>query len=439
MRPAFFIRIIRTLGPASGRAGRGWLLLSWLLLTAGFPARAQEVPAGPGQWAADAAPALVEEKPPLLVVLWDGAATADASQGPTSPLADEQPEASTWRVEQRRQVLRRFAVPRGGRPFALDTRYGRVQITPWAKAEIRVEVDLIGRAETAAGARQVLDALDVQFLNYDAHTNGGVAVASQFGPALRGGSGAGCGYEVNYRIWLPPATALRLAAAFSDVIISGDLRGTTDLAVDYGTLRTGRLDGPRNRVRISNGDCAILYARQASLDARFARLQLEEGRTVDLRNNYSDISIGTIGSLTVHSKYGDVALGQVQSLRGESGYSRFSVERLSEELDMAVRYSPDFEVRDFGPDFRQVTLDGGFSTIRLGFAEAAGFHFDVSTEQGQLLVDSQLVRVLSEASSQRRRDVLGVFGPNLTRPRNAAHAPGRVNVKVRYGTVRFSR
>jgi hypothetical protein len=374
----------------------------------------------------------------LLVMLWTPSQGQEVRQNLTQQPQPEQQETGSWRIEQRRNIVRRFAVPAGGRPFALDTRYGRVQVIPTTKAEIRVEAELVGRSETAVGAQQVLDALGVQFLDYDVRT-GGVAVGSQFGPALRGGSGAGCRYEINYRVWLPRTTALRVSAAFSDVTISGDLRGPTDLTVDYGNLRTGRLEGPQNRVHISNGDCLIPYAGQASLDARFARLRLEEGRTVDLRNNYSDINIGTVRDLTVHSKYGDVALGQVQNLRGDSGYSRFSVERLSEELNMALQYCPDFEVRDFGPNFRQVTLDGGFSTIRLGFAETPNFNFDVSTEQGQLLVDRQLVRVLSEESSSSRRDVFGVFGVTGTPAARPARPAGKVNVKVRYGTVRFSR
>jgi hypothetical protein len=154
-----------------------------------------------------------------------------------------------------------------------------------------------------------------------------------------------------------------------------------------------------------------------------------------LRSNYSDIDMGTVHDLTVHSKYGDVALGRVRNLRGSSGYSRFSVEKLSEGLDMAVRYCPDFEVRDMGANFRQINLDGGFSTIRLGFAEETpSFQFDVSTEQGQLLVDKKLVRVLSTGETQGVADVLGVYGGRVPAP-----GAGSVNIKVRYGTVRFSK
>jgi len=341
-------------------------------------------------------------------------------------------DASSAQVEQRRRLTRSYDVPAGGRPFSLDTRYGRVQVNPWGKKEIKVEAELVARAENEAGARQLLDALGVQWLDYDCRT-GGVAVSTLFGAALRGRAG-GCRYEVNYTVWLPRTTALRVYNTFGAVVVTGDLKGPTELAVEYGSLRTGRLEGLRNLVRIGNGDCRIPFARRASVDASYARLNLEEGEIVDLRNNSSEVEIGTVRDLTVHSRYGDVALGTVRNLRGSSGYSRFSVDKLDEGMDMALRYCPDFVVRDTGPNFRQINLDGGFSTIRLGFAEAPGFRFDVSTEQGQLLVDRKLVRVLAEENGPQSSDVLGVFGAAVP-ARNA----GNVSIKVRYGTVRFSK
>lgn len=341
-------------------------------------------------------------------------------------------ETASTQVEQRRRLSRTYAVPAGGRPFSLDTRYGRVQINPWGKKEIKVEAELVARAENEGNARQLLDALGVQWLDYDART-GGVAVSTLFGAALRGRAG-GCRYEVNYTVWLPRTTALRVYNTFGEVSITGDLKGPTELAVEYGSLRTGRLDGLRNLVRIGNGDCSIPFVKRASIDASYARLHLDQGEIVDLRNNYSDVEIGTVRDLTVHSKYGDVALGTVRNLRGSSGYSRFSVDKINEGMDMALRYCPDFVVRDMGPNFRQINLDGGFSTIRLGFATSPGFRFDVSTEQGQLLVDRKLVRVLAEENGPQSSDVLGVFGAAVP-ARNA----GNVNIKVRHGSVRFSR
>ncbi len=393
------------------------LLLGWL--TTG------PLAAYPAAWAK---PACIGGVP-----MQDGPAqTAPDQQNPSDGSDGDQ---SVPPVEQRRHLSRRFAVGKLNRSFTLDTRYGRVQINAWNKAEIKVETDLVARAETPEAASQLLGALGVQYLDYDAST-GGISVSSLFGAVLRGKCGGGRRYEVNYTIWMPRTTPLRVAAAFADVTVVGEWQGTTQLAVDYGTLRTGRLSGAHNVLHIANGDATIPAVKQASVEASYAKLRLSEGDRVELRSNYSDIDIGTVHDLTVHSKYGDVALGRVHNLRGSSGYSRFSVDNLSELLDMAVRYCPDFEIRDMGANFRQINLDGGFSTIRLGFAEETpSFQFDVSTEQGQLLVDKRLVRVLSSGeSSQGVADVLGVYGGQVP-----ARGAGSVNIKVRYGTVRFSK
>ena len=357
---------------------------------------------------------------------------------PASAAGQEEPpqEQAPPLIEQRRRLSHLFRPGKRGPALALNTRYGRVQLVAWNKPDIKVEVELVARADSPAGAAQLLAGLGVQWLDYDAYT-GGATASTTFGPGLRGRcSTGGCRYEVNYTVWLPATTALQVNTSFADVTLAGNWQGPTQLLVDYGALHTDRLEGGRNVVRIANGDATLAYARQATLQVDYARLRLQAGEQINLRTNYSDVDMGTVQDLTVHSTYGDVALGTVRSLRGSSGYSHFSVDKLSEALDMAVRYCPDFEVRDMGANFRQITLDGGYSTIRLGFAEATpSFRFDVSTEQGQLLVDKKLVRVLQQGGSpQGNADVLGVYGGPV-----AAPGAGSVNIKVRYGTVRFSR
>jgi len=405
----------------------GWALGLGCALLGSLPASAQVVPEQTGERSAVTY---------YIAPSTGGSQGGQESQvGASQTATQPQPETAPP-IEQRRRFSRSFRVAKVGQPFTLDTRYGHVRINAWNKSEIKVEAELIARAETPATATQLLDGLSMQWLDYDAHT-GGVAVASQFGPGLKGKcSGAGCRYEVNYTVWLPSTSALRLTTSFVDVTVASDWQGPAQLTVNYGALHTAHLNGTQNSVHIANGDATLTYAKQASLEADYARLRLDAGEQIELRTNYSNVDIGTVHDLTVQSKYGDVALGTVHTLRGSSGYSHFRVDKLSDGLDMAVRYCPDFEVRDMGANFRQVTLDGGYSTIRLGFAEATpSFRFDVSTEQGQLLVDKKQVRVLSEGGKiDGIADVMGVYGRQMP-----ARGAGNVNIKVRYGTVRFSK
>lgn len=358
----------------------------------------------------------------------------DATQtGPEQQGGQGQQEMGTAApaVEKTRKLSRTFAV-HAEQSYSLQTRYGRVQVNTWNRPEIRTDVDIITRADSEEKAQELLNMIQVQMLENDPAT-GGIAVQSKFGAMPRGCASRQRLYEVNYTVWLPKNTNLRVYNTFGDISINNDLTGSTELAVEYGSLRTGRLDGGQNLVRIGNGQSAIAFAGKASIDASYSKLRLDAGNTVDLRNNYSDIDIGTVHDLTVHSKYGDVALGTVRNLRGSSGFSKFSINQLNDQLDMKVQYCPVFEVRNTGKNFRQINLDGGYSTFLLNFSEGAGFNFDVNTQHGKLLVDKELVQVKSEESSSSSSDTQGKFGAA------SAKNSGNVNIKVRYGNVSFNK
>ncbi|WP_149867294.1 hypothetical protein [Solirubrum puertoriconensis] len=336
--------------------------------------------------------------------------------------------------EKSRKISRTFkAVP--GRQFTLDTRYGRVQVNTWSRNEIKTEVDIIARAEEEAKAQQLLDMIQV-LMQEQPGPEGGVVVQTRLGEMPRECYSRQRLYEINYTVWMPKNTPLKVRNSFGDVSLTGDLTGPADLSVCYGSLRTARLDGPRNSVRINNGAAAVQYARQATLEANHSRLRLEEGQVVDLRNNGSDIDIGTVESLAVHSKYGDVNLGTVRSLQGTTGYSRFSVYKVSEQLDMKVQYCPAFEVRTTGPNFRRINVDGGYSTILLNFPDNAGFVFDVNSENGKVQMDKRFVKVRTEENSSSLTEVQGQYGVVQARPTRPASS---VNIKTRYSNVSFNR
>jgi hypothetical protein len=356
--------------------------------------------------------------------------SANDEQG-TQGEQGEQGESAALTSEKSRKVSRTFAVS-ANQPYLLETRYGRVQINVWNRNEIRTDAEIITHADTDQKAQQLQDMIDVQMVRHDA-ASGGVAVRSKFGAIPHECWSRRRLYEVNYTVWLPKNTPIKVSNTFGEISISSDLTGPTELAVEYGALRTGRLEGGQNLLRVSNGQAAVPFARRANIEASYSKLRLTEAVTVELRNNYSDIEMGTVQDLTMHSKYGDVALGTVRNLRGSSGFSTFSIDKISDRLDMKLQYCPSFEVRNTGKNFRQINLDGGYSTIMLNFPDGAGFNFDVNTDHGKLLVDKKLIQVQSEESSASSSDMQGRFGGVVAK--NA----GNVNIKVRYGNVRFNR
>ncbi|WP_126546653.1 hypothetical protein [Hymenobacter amundsenii] len=405
--------------------GTGRLLALAALLSVASPAARAQSGAGGGPNAHFYEPAAA----PLPLAGAPG--QPDSCQGSMAQGPQQDDGRPALAVEKVRKLSRTFPTS-ATKLYTLDTRYGRVQVNVWNRPEIRTDVDIITRAETEEKAQELQAMIEVEILGRDPAT-GGVSARSRFGALPQECRSRVKLYEVNYTVWVPKNNPLALHNAFGGISLTGDLTGATELTVEYGHLRTARLEGPRNTLRLTNARAAVPYAGRAVIEASYANVRLTEAGTVELRNNNSDIDIGTVQDLTVHSRYGDVALGTVHNLRGFSGYSKFSIDKLSNQLDMKVQYCPNFEVRNTGKNFRQITLDGGYSTILLNFPDGAAFDFDVNTDHGRLLVDKRLVKVDSEETSPSSSDTQGSFG--AVSARNA----GNVNIKVRYGNVSFNK
>lgn len=373
---------------------------------------------------------------------WNDAFDARFQQGPqadgqtnpaqTGPAAQPEPANNGGlTAEKTRKITRTFAA-NDGRPLTVETRYGRVQVNTWTRNEIKAEVDIVARADEDDKAQRLLDMIQV-LMQEQPGAEAGLLLKTQLGEMPKECWSRQRIYEINYTIWMPKNTPLKVKNSFGDVSLTGDLTGPTDLSVCYGSLRTGRLEGPRNAVRLNNGAAVVPFARQATIEANHSRLRLEEGQRVDLRNNGSDIDMGTVQSLAVLSKYGDVNLGTVYNLQGSTGYTRFSIDKVAEQLDMKVQYCPSFEVRTTGPNFRRINVDGGYSTILLNFPDNAGFNFDVNSENGKVLMDKRMVKVRNEESTPSQTEVQGQYGAAQAKP------AGNVNIRARYSSVSFNR
>ena len=253
----------------SGRSGRSALLLAALVSFTPSLLRAQLLPQGAADthFCEPAAPLPGPANPA-------GVRGSGAGQGPA-----QDDGAAVPAVEKVRVLSRTFPTS-STRLYSLDTRYGRVEVNVWDRPEIRTDVAIITRAETEAQAQELQDMIEVQLLARDPAT-GGVSARTRFGALPRECRSRVKLYEVNYTVWVPRNNPLALHTAFGEISLTGDLTGATELAVEYGRLRTARLEGPRNSLKVSNGRATVPYARRATIEAAYAKVRLTEGGAVE--------------------------------------------------------------------------------------------------------------------------------------------------------------
>ncbi|RAU83822.1 DUF4097 family beta strand repeat-containing protein [Pontibacter arcticus] len=302
--------------------------------------------------------------------------------------APSEEEAVMFAAEKRKTFDKTYKVTTADL-LSLDNRFGRIHVNTWPRNEIQVKVEIITRASTDSKAQEILDLISVK----DTREGKSIAIKTDIAP-MKIVQSNNKSFEINYTVHMPAENALKLKQTFGDAYVSA-LKGKADLNVKYGSLKTGNLSNVGNSVKVAYGAGNCGFINQGNVEVSYGNMQIE----------------GTNG------------------LQGFSKFSDFKLGKLSDELNMEVKYGT-FRVDNINKDIRKINLDIGFTPVVLNFENKAAFNFDVNVKFGSFNYDKSLVNITSLVKDHTSAEYKGRFGGTSSK--------GLISINSKFGDVQFS-
>ncbi len=336
----------------------------------------------------------------------------------------EQNSQGSFDEEKSKKISRTFKV-KASDQLSVENKFGKVHVNTWDRSEITVEVTMTGRANSAERAGQVLDAIDVKV----SEEPGLISFRTGIGKIQNNNNNGKKGFEINYTINMPRNNPLKLKNSFGDVYV-GDLNGKADLHVAYGGLKAERLNHNENFVKVAFGSGSIGYVKGGTIDIDYisSKMNIERVGNVTISSGFSKLAIEKAGNIEMKARYGEVQIGTVDNLTGSAGFSGFDVDHVNEKIIMKVQYCNDFDVKSVAKNFREISLDGSFSKIRVRFDPATSFNFDVNLQFAELDANN-----LNNFSFVEKKSTSKVYRGNF-----GTNQGGIVKINSRYGDVNFN-
>lgn len=191
------------------------------------------------------------------------------------------------------------------------------------------------------------------------------------------------GFIVRYRVEIPKNVRLRVHQSYGKMEL-GDFSGELDAEIRYGTLRVGKLSGCFNDLRVAYSGGRIESITTGQVALSYTSGLFEIGSVQDLRLNvrYSKLRIDQADRLEMDAAYSKLYLGNIARLMGSAAYSEFSVEAVTKELRMSVRYLDDFRLEQLAETFERVNLEASYSDFRIGLPRNLRATFDFTMKYG---------------------------------------------------------
>ncbi|MFM9910242.1 MAG: hypothetical protein ACKVOW_12885, partial [Chitinophagaceae bacterium] len=172
------------------------------------------------------------------------------------------------KIEKKKEYSKSYEVSPADK-VKFDNRFGDLKIFIWDKNEVKVDITMIGKANTEEVAQQVLDRIKI----VDEKTSNGIYFKTTIDDEKnwpKGNKYNNTEFSIGYIIYMPSRNTLTVENEFGQTFIP-DYSGEITINQKFGTLTAGKLGNVKKLVlEFSNGSI-IESVKGGELSIKFSR------------------------------------------------------------------------------------------------------------------------------------------------------------------------
>ncbi len=300
----------------------------------------------------------------------------------------------------------------------IHNQFGKVDLINSDKNEVEILVVITVEASNTEKAQKRLDQIVIDIDGASSL----VEVETRFEKNKGNFKGS---FQIDYTIKAPPSMTLNLRNEFGDVYI-GEWNGTTDIAVEFGSLTIGKLTAENNEIDLQFSKGSIGLINKGHVELAYAdRFNLDRAKELNLQSSFSHVNIETVEGLDCRSEYDEIEIEDVNRLEMDASFSSVEVGTIHVKGDLSNEYGS-IRVNKVSKGFEGLSLENSFASIKVYFEKGANFTFECEAEFGDVsLPDGATVNIDKKDHSDHY--LKGSIGSGSDLP--------HVSVEVEYGSA----
>ncbi|WP_435624431.1 hypothetical protein [Flagellimonas sp.] len=311
-------------------------------------------------------------------------------------------------------VERDFELSNSGE-LHIENKYGNIDVTGWEQDKVAIKISIRVNHRKKENAQSLLSRINPEFKsgsNYVAVvskiTNKNTGWFADFFNKTNPVDFDKRHVQIDYEVFLPKKTELRVTNRFGDVIIES-WSGPLNALVEHGDLWVTE--------NLNKADIILKFGKVRTQDLEYASLNLKNGElemgdsnSLRLSSSGTDIEMNTVKSLEIYSNKDDIAIAEVGSVYGNLKFSTLNVQRLMKEVNLDTKIA-DFRVTQHIEPLSQIAFEQESSEITLnvlGFSH----RFTATLEQGVVRLPKSFENVDSKVldKGRRLREIEATYG-----------------------------
>ena len=299
--------------------------------------------------------------------------------------------------EESRTLSRSFPVG-NDTEIEISNKYGNIHLIPWEKDSVRFEIEL-----KVKGPKQSKVDKTFNFIEFDFHSTKYYIIAktifegSSFWNDVSDLTGtvfsSNTKTTINYTVYLPADAPLKVSNKYGNIYTTNHT-GKISIELSNGDLKAHHLSG-NTTINTEFGNSNIQRIDEGSLNINYGEFYLEEGTHLNIESKSSEFHLEAVGNLQVDSKRDKYFVQNLKSVRGNTYFSRFEIDKISELFDVSTKYG-DVDIKGFSDEIASFNMKTINTDVVLHFTDDKQYNLEfIVDKETQVYYSSEIKNIKS--------------------------------------------
>lgn len=310
--------------------------------------------------------------------------------------------------------------------LSVENKYGNVEISPWDRDEISIEVVIRTTGNNESKVEDKLDEISVEF-NGNSH----LVSAKTF---IESSSNwfnwfnSNVNYKINYYIHVPITNDLDIKNKYGDTFVE-ESKGSVKFTHDYGKIVVGSLMNEKNHIDMDYSKLEADYIKNASISLDYTDFSVDKIDSFDLNADYSHINFGKSIRGSYDLDYGGISIESIEVIEGDSDYADIEINQLKKAANLSADYGK-IAIGVISNEIESIAIDSDYTGIKIGYTDEVNFNFEINSKYTSVEgLDSNLFDLYFRNEKSSSKQFKGTFGRSKSN--------NEINLKTSYGHIKF--
>jgi hypothetical protein len=271
---------------------------------------------------------------------------------------------------------------KSGISVQITNKYGNVNIMPWEKDSVRIEVSMSAQSKQAAKVVKILSSIDCEMIStatqisartvfYDNSTTFWKDVVSYANQVINTSNNL----QINYTVYMPVTTPLKIDNKFGNLYMDSH-RANTDITLSNGDMQARNFNG-KLKLKLDFGSASLQDLDDAELNINYSDLTLQKVNSLNLNSRSSTFEIEDAAAIDLTSSRDKLVVKSCNSISGDASFSRIRINELEAVCSLSTKYG-ELKLNSVARNFRSIYVKSEYTDVFLGFNPSLSYSLDMT-------------------------------------------------------------